>query len=282
MNALGYYNGTWGPLDEMTVPMNDRGCYFGDGVYDAACAANGVIFTLDEHVDRFFSSAKLLEIKLSYTKEQLKKNLNEMLSKVDKGEYIVYWQATRGTGQRNHVFPDGPSNLWIMVKPITIPNLAKKVKLITVEDTRFLHCNIKTINLIPNVIASQRALETECHEAVFHRGETVTECSHSNIHIIKNRIFITHPADNLILRGIARSRLFLACNRMEIPVEERAFTLPELFDADEVLVSSTGTFGLSADTIDGKNIGGKAPQLLKKIQDEVMREFSEATGYIRN
>jgi len=263
----------------MTVPMNDRGCYFGDGVYDAACAANGVIFTLDEHVDRFFSSAKLLEIKLSYTKEELKKNLNEMLSKVDNGVYMVYWQATRGTGRRNHVFPDGPSNLWIMVKPITIPDLAKKIKLITMEDTRFLHCNIKTINLIPNIIAAQRALEAECHETVFHRGETVTECSHSNIHIIKNGIFITHPADNLILRGIARSRLVLACGRLGIPVEERAFTLPELFDADEVLVSSTSTIGLSADTIDGKNVGRKAPQLLKKIQDEVMREFSEATGY---
>jgi D-alanine transaminase len=259
--------------------MNDRGCYFGDGVYDAACAANGIIFTLDEHIDRFFSSAELLEIKLSYTKDELKKNLNEMLSKVDKGVYIVYWQATRGTGRRNHVFPDAPSNLWIMIKPITIPDLAEKIKLITVEDTRFLHCNIKTINLIPNVIACQRAHEAGCQEAVFHRGETVTECSRSNIHIIKNGIFITHPADNFILSGIARGRLILACGRLRIPVEERAFTLPELFDADEVLVSSSGTFCLSADVIDGKNAGGKAPQLLKKIQDEVMREFSEATGY---
>jgi D-alanine transaminase len=166
-----------------------------------------------------------------------------------------------------------------MIKPITIPNLAKKIKLITMEDTRFLHCNIKTINLIPNIIASQRALEAGCHEAVFHRGETVTECSHSNVHIIKNGTFITHPADNLILRGIARGRLVLACGRLGIPVEEREFTLPELFSADEVLVSSTSTFGLCADTIDGKSVGGKAPQLLKKIQDEVMREFSEATGY---
>ena len=264
----------------MTVPMNDRGCYFGDGVYDAACAANGVIFTLDDHVDRFFCSAKLLEIELPYTKEELKKRLNEMLSKVDNGVYyIVYWQATRGTGRRTHVFPGGPSNLWIMIKPITFPNLAKKVKLITVEDTRYLHCNIKTMNLIPNIIASQRALEAECHEAVFHRGETVTECSHSNIHIIKNGTFITHPADNLILQGIARDHLVLVCDRLGIPVEERGFTLTELFEADEVLVSSTSTFCLSVDTIDGKNVGGKAPQLLKKIQDEALREFFEATGY---
>ena len=177
MDALGYYNGKWGPLDEMTVPMNDRGCYFGDGVYDAASAANGVIFTLNEHVDRFFNSAKLLEIELGYSREDLQKILNEMISKVDRGEYIVYWQATRGTSRRVHAFPAGPSNLWIIIKPVKIPDLSKKIKLITMEDTRFLICNIKTINLIPNVIAAQRADEAGYHETVFHRGEVVTECS---------------------------------------------------------------------------------------------------------
>ena len=278
MDALGYYNGKWGPLDEMTVPMNDRGCYFGDGVYDAASAANGVIFTLAEHVDRFFLSAELLEIKLNYSKEELKNTLIDMLSRLDKGEYFVYWQATRGTGRRAHAFSSGPSNLMIIIKPVSLPDLSKKVKLITIEDTRYLHCNIKTINLIPNVIAAQRAQEEGCHEAIFHRGDIVTECSHSNVHIIKNGTFITHPADYLVLRGIARSHLVQACLRLGIPVDEREFTLLELFDADEVLTSSTTSFGLGADTIDGKSVGGKAPQLLKKIQDEVIKEFIEATG----
>ena len=279
MDALGYYNGQWGSLDEITVPMNDRGGYFGDGVYDAASSANGVIFTLDEHVDRFFDSAKLLRIELTLSKEDLKNTLNEMLSKVDKGEYLVYWQATRGTGMRNHAFPSGPSNLWIMIRPIVIPDLSKKVKLITMEDTRYLHCNIKTINLIPNIMALQKAEETGCVEAVFYRGETVTECTKSNVHIIKNGTFITHPANNLILKGVARTHLLRACEKLGIPTEERPFTLSELFDADEVLISSTSSFGRSADTIDGKSVGGKAPELLKKVQDEVMREFIEETGY---
>ncbi|MCL2380618.1 MAG: aminotransferase class IV [Treponema sp.] len=279
MDALGYYNGTWGPLDEMTVPMNDRGGYFGDGVYDAASAANGVIFTLDEHVDRFFDSARLLRIELTLPKEELKKTLNEMFQKVDRGEYLVYWQATRGTERRNHTFSSGPSNLWIMIKSIVIPDLCEKVKLITTEDTRFLHCNIKTLNLIPNVMAIQRAAEAGCHEAVFYRGETVTECTRSNVHIIKNGTFITHPANNLILRGVARNHLLGACKKLGIPAEERPFTLAELFDADEALISSTTTFGRAADAIDGKSAGGKAPELLKKIQNEVMREFVEETGY---
>ncbi|MCL1814184.1 MAG: aminotransferase class IV [Treponema sp.] len=281
MDALGYYNGKWGPLDEMTVPMNDRGCYFGDGIYDAALACNGVIFTLNEHVDRFFNSAKLLQIELSYSKDHLKNVLNEMLGKLDKGSFLVYWQATRGTGRRNHVFPGGESNLWIMIKPIEIVDLSKKVKLITVEDTRFLHCNIKTINLIPNILAAEKAKQEGCDEAVFHRGETVTECSHSNVHIIKDGTFITHQLDNLILPGIARSHLAKACIKLRIPVDERNYTLTELFDADEVLISSTGTLCLSAETVDGKSVGGKAADLVKKLQDQVMGEFCEATGYVK-
>lgn len=280
MDALGYYNGRWGQLDEMSVPMNDRGGYFGDGVYDATCCVNKVIFALDEHVERFFSSAKLLEIELSYSRDELKKILNEMAAKVDGTELFVYWQATRGTGRRAHVFPEGvTSNLWIMIKPGAVVDIYKKIKLITLPDTRFLHCNIKTINLLPSVIASQRAKEAGCHEAVFHRGNVVTECAHSNVHILKNGTFITHPADNLILRGIARSHLATACQKLGIPVEEREFTLDELFGADEIITSSASTFGLSADFIDGKPAGGKAPELLKKIQDEVMREFCEVTGY---
>ena len=279
MDALGYYNGKWGDLDEMTVPMNDRGGYFGDGVYDAAIAYNGIIFTLDEHVDRFYNSARLLQIEFSCSKDKLKSELNEMLGKLGKGGYLVYWQATRGTGRRNHIFPAGPSNLWIMIKPQEIPDLSLKVKLITAEDTRFLHCNIKTLNLIPNVIAAEKANAAGCHEAVFHRGETVTECSHSNVHIIKNGTFITHPLDNLILPGIARSHLAKTCDKLGIPVDERDYTLTELFNADEVLTSSTGTFCLAAETVDGKNVGGKAPELLKKIQDYVMGEFCEVTGY---
>ena len=281
MDALGYYNGKWGPLDEMTVPMNDRGGYFGDGVYDAALAYNGVIFTLDEHVDRFFNSAKLLQIELSYTKEHLKNVLNEMVGKLDKGGLLVYWQATRGTGRRNHVFPGGESNLWIMIKPLEIVDLSRRINLINVEDTRYLHCNIKTINLIPNVIAAEKAKAAGCDEAIFHRGEIVTECSHSNVHIIKNGTFITHPLDNLILPGIARSHLAKTCFKLGIPVEERDYTLSELFDADEVLISSTGTLCLPAETVDGKKVGGSAPELLKKIQDYVMGEFCEATGYVK-
>jgi D-alanine transaminase len=279
MDAIGYYNGAWGPLDDMTVPMNDRGVYFGDGVYDAAVCANRVIFTADEHIDRFFASAELLKIKPSCLKEELKKLLYDLVQKVDNVPLLAYWQWTRGTSRRDHTFPAGPANLLITFKPLALSPIYQKIKLVTCEDTRFLHCNIKTLNLIPNVLAAQRARERGCNEAVFHRGETVTECSHSNIHIIKDGVFITHPADNLILGGIARSHLIAACKKLGVPAEERPFTLTELLNADEILISSTSTIALSAEAVDGKSIGGKAPELLKKLQDEVWEEFRAATGW---
>ncbi|AGX44059.1 D-amino acid aminotransferase [Clostridium saccharobutylicum] len=277
MKNLGYYNGEYGLLEEMKIPMNDRVCYFGDGVYDATYSRNHVIFALDEHIERFFNSAGLLRIKIPYSKEELKEILKDMVKKVDCGEQFVYWQVTRGTAMRNHAFPDTPANLWITLKPANIKDMSEKAKLITLEDTRFLHCNIKTLNLLPSVIAAQKTEEAGCQEAVFHRGDRVTECAHSNVSIIKDGIFKTAPADNLILPGIARAHIIKMCKKFEIPVNETAFTLKELMEADEVVVTSSGQFCITACEIDGKPVGGKAPEIIKKLQDALLNEFLEET-----
>lgn len=277
MENLGYYNGEYGLLEEMKVPMLDRVCYFGDGVYDATYSRNHVIFALDEHIDRFYNSAGLLKIKIPYAKAELKEILIDMVKKVDSGEQFVYWQITRGTGIRNHAFPDTPANLWIMLKPLQIKDMSNKLKLITLEDTRFLHCNIKTLNLLPSVIAAQKTEEAGCQEAVFHREDRVTECAHSNVSIIKDGVFRTAPTDNLILPGIARAHIIKKCKLFNIPVDETAFTLKDLMEADEVIVTSSGQFCMTASEIDGKPVGGKAPELVKKLQDALLNEFLEET-----
>ncbi|MDR3313824.1 MAG: aminotransferase class IV [Oscillospiraceae bacterium] len=280
MEQLGYYNGNYGSLEEMTVPMNDRVCYFGDGVYDATYSRHYKIFTLDEHVDRFYNSAGLLGMHLAQTKEELKAILNEMVGKMDTGENFVYWQATRGTGIRNHVYPeaDVQPNLWIILRPVDVQPLSKKVKLITLEDTRFLHCNIKTLNLLPSCVASEKAKQAGADETIFHRGERVTECAHSNCHIIKDGVFITAPTDHLILPGIARAHLIKACKALNIPVDETAYTVADVFAADEVLISSAGSFGLAAESVDGKPVGGKAPELLAKLHKYLWDEFIAETA----
>ena len=278
MKNLGYYNGKIGLIEEMTVPMTDRACYFGDGVYDATYSRNHVIYMLDAHLDRFYRSAQKLGITIPYAKDELGSLLANLVTKVDDPEQFVYWQISRGAAIRSHTFPAGvPGNLWVMLSPCKVRDIHKKLKLITVPDTRFFHCDVKTLNLIPSVMAAIRTEENGCDEAVFHRDGRVTECSHSNVSIIKDGVFRTAPTDNLILPGIARANLIKFCGELGVGVREEAFSLDEMMDADEVIVSSSGSFCLQAYEIDGKPVGGRSPEILGKLQEAAVRDFMEKT-----
>ena len=131
MKNLGYYNGKIGLIEEMSIPMTDRSCVFGDGVYDATYSRNHVIYNLCEHVDRFFSSAEKLRIVPPCTKEELSALLCELVKKVDDGEQFVYFQLTRGSAPREHKFPDVKANLWVMLRPSKVKDNRKPIKLIT-------------------------------------------------------------------------------------------------------------------------------------------------------
>ncbi|MDE6473933.1 MAG: aminotransferase class IV [Clostridia bacterium] len=278
MKTLGYYNGKYGEIEDMQIPMLDRVCSFGDGVYDVTYSRNHKIFTLDEHIDRFFDSARLLDIRIPHDKAGMKYLLQEMVNKCDDGNLVICWQATRGTAIRNHTYSDDMlANIWITIRPCDIVDMADKIDLITVEDTRFLHCNIKTLNLIPSVMASQKAMRAGVHEALFHRGDRVTECAHSNVHIIKDGTLITPPADCYILKGVARDHLIKACQNLDIPVRIEPFCLQDVFDADEVIITSSGSLCLQVGKVDGLSVGGKAEDLIKKLQCYLLDEFNRAT-----
>ena len=278
MKTLGYYNGKIAELDEMTVPMLDRACYFGDGVYDVAITRNYRIFALEEHLDRFMSSCKLLRITPDRTKEELADLFTSLLQKLDSGDQMIYFQYSRGSAPRSHTFAaDLKPNLWVMIKPLTMKKDPKPLSCMTMEDTRFFHCNIKTINLIPNVLAAQAAEEQGLDECIFHRGNEVTECAHSNVSILKDGVLLTHPTDNLILPGIARAHLIRACRALGIAVEERPFTLDELFGADEILVTSTTKLFCPVVKLDGKAVGGKDHARLTSLRSYLWNEFAEET-----
>ena len=280
MKNLGYYNGKYDEFEKMSIPMGDRVCFFGDGVYDATYSRNYKVFSLDEHIDRFYRSADLLEIEISQSKEELKSIIEELVLKMDSANNFVYWQATRGTGIRNHTYSkeNKKANLWINIFAKEIVDVNKKINLITMEDTRFLHCNIKTLNLIPAVTASQRAIEQGCFEAVLHRNGRVTECAHSNVHIIKDSTFITAPTDNLILAGITRAHLLKQCKNLGIAFKEEPFTIQQLMESDEVIISSAGALCIAAKEVDGIPVGGKAPEILNKLQQAMLDEFIAQTN----
>lgn len=275
MESVGYYNGEIGAPDALRVPFLDRATYFGDGVYDGAMSRDGVILFLDEHLKRFEDSAEVLRMNLPWTREWLEGELYRVLELCDARDTFVYWQATRGTAPRDHVFPDAEPNLWITVSPHPFSDLSTTIDVATFEDKRYSYCNAKTLNLIPNVLAAQHAFEQGCQEAVFVRDGYVTESAHSNIHILKDGVLITHPADEHILPGIARRHLIDMCTTLGIPVEERLYTLDELLEADEVVVSASSTFGIRVAHVDGHAVGGRDMDTYQRLCDALTNEAKD-------
>ena len=279
MKYVGYYNGEIGPLEEMKIPMLDRAVYFGDGCYDATTFANNNIFAADDHLDRFYNSCKLLEIPFEMSREELRAELQKCIDANEIDHGMLYWQCSRGTTYRGHQFPPATvkPNLMIFTVPCDLIPFDKTFRLISMEDTRFLHCNIKTLNLIPNCMAMQRAVEADCDEVVFHRGDRVTEGAHSSLAIIRDGVFCTPPADELILPSITRKHFLELCSRLGIPSRIAPFTVDELLTADEIMILSTGSHCIAVCEVDGRPVGGKAPALLSRMQQAYQQEFLEGT-----
>ena len=279
MENLGYYNGKFDLIENMYVPMNDRACFFGDGVYEAAYTKNHTVYALDEHIDRLFDGAHTLDIKIPHTKNELHDIICDLVKKVDADELLVYFQVSRGTQMRNHTpDPDLMGNVWITIRPQKMRDSHTPMTLMTLEDTRHLYCNIKTLNLMSAVIASKKSLEAGVDEAVLHRGEYVTECTHSNIFIItENNELKTAPISNMILPGVSRAHLISAARTLNIPIVEKAFTLDEMFSAKEVIVTASGALCRPVSAIDGNAVGGKATDILNSLRDFVIDEFLSKT-----
>ncbi len=281
MERIAYYNGTIGAPEELTIPFLDRVCFFGDGVYEATAYANGHIFLLEEHLDRFYRSAAAIGIEIPHTRQELTEILYDVATRVTGRHNVLYFQVTRGTAPRNHAFPKGDvkANLWIMVTPKVFRDYTTPIALTEMEDKRFLYCNVKTLNLLPSVLAAQKAEENGCYECVLHRGDIVTEGSHSNISILKDGVLYTHPNDEYILPGIAKNHLFLACRAMGIPVVQEAFTLDDLRAADEVLVTSSTNHISYANLFCGQPVGCKAQDTVKQLRDWICKEYLTSVGY---
>ena len=290
LKNLGFYDGKYDLIENINIPMTDRVCWFGDGVYDATATRNGVIYCLDDHIDRFFNSASMVEIEIPYTKDELKELLLDLVSKVDtsetNGETFLYWQITRGANiPRNHIFPkNAKANLWVTVTPRKLADIYRRAKIITYEDIRFYMCHIKTLCLLPSVLASEAAERAGAEECVMYRKEAdgiknrVTEGAHTNVHCLRDGKLYTAPLDNLVLPGIARKNLIKVCEKLGVPVFEEPYSLEFLLDADEIMLSSSSNFCIVATHIDDKEVGGKAGELLRKIQDALVEDYIQNTN----
>ena len=226
MKDIAYYNGKIGRIDEVQAPITDRGFLLRRRRFTMRrwsttrkSSSLRIIWTV------FYNSLKLLRIEPPMQRDELTKTLNELVSQLDSdAPHMLYWQSTRAVAHRMHAFPKGgKASLMAFSEPCGLDRQDHPYKLISVEDTRFLHCNIKTLNLIPNCMAMQQAVEAGCDEVVFHRGDRVTEGAHSGLAILKDGVFCTPPADNLILPSITRKHFLTLCDKLGVPTRIAPF-----------------------------------------------------------
>ncbi|MEH7115292.1 D-amino-acid transaminase [Neobacillus niacini] len=270
---------------EAKVDVEDRGYQFGDGVYEVIRVYNGKLFTAAEHLKRFSKSAESIGISLQFSSKQLLEMVEELLKKNNLETGNIYMQVTRGIAPRNHVFPASnvtPTLVAYTIKSSRpIDNLKSGVKAILTEDIRWLRCDIKSLNLLGNLLAKQKASEKGCFEAIQHRGQDVTEGSSSNIFIVKDGTVITHESNNLILKGITKDVILDLCRKNNIPVIERTFSLTELDDADEVFLSSTTAEVMPVIEINGKIMKAGVPgKVTRKLQDLFQKEIEKQCGVL--
>ncbi len=273
-----YYNGIYLPYGEMKIPLCDRSIYFADAIYEVMIGRKGRIYQLQEHIERLKRGAELLEISLDGIIDRIESVCLELIRLSDIDSFVLYLQVSRNANKRRHFYTDKDEPTLLMtITEFQHATGDNPLKLISTPDKRYEYCNIKTTNLFPAVIASSYAERLGCEEALFHKGGTVTECSRSNISICVGDRLITHPEGEEILPGITRRNLIEASVRLGLRVEEEAFTLSDIENADEVIVSSTTKFIKRASKLDSKDVGMKNARLFTALSDVLTEDFYRKT-----
>ena len=278
MSRIAYVNGRYRPHRDAVVHIEDRGYQFADGVYEVCEVANGRLVDERRHMERLQRSLKELRIDAPMTFPALSAVLHETIRRNRVVNGIVYLQITRGVARRDHAFPaaDTPPALVVTAKnldPSRNARIAREgMAVVTVPDNRWARVDIKSVSLLPNVLAKQAAREQGAREAWFVDAQGfVTEGSSSNAWIVtKERKLVTRPADQAILRGISRTVLLDAIRAEDLVLEERAFKVAEALAAAEAFVTSASQIVLPVVRIDGRPIGTGAPG---PIAAALRREF---------
>lgn len=259
MPNITYIDGKYLNYEDSKIHVNDRGYHFGDAVYEVIVFNKNIFYDFDGHIQRLFKSLKSLEIKFSLSSSSLKIIINNLirLNKAIIGS--VYIQVSRGVAERNHSFHGlniKPILTIILTKKSNIENNINGVKAITLNDNRWSRPDIKTTQLLPNVLAKTLANKNNAYESIFIDDEGyVTEGSSSNIWVLnKENQLITRNLDGKILSGITRNSISLFAKKNNITVVEKKFTQIELYNAKEVFLTSASSFIMPIVKIDDQNI----------------------------
>ena len=279
MPDIGFVNGRFLPLEEATVSVEDRGFQFGDGIYEVIRTYHGRPFQLDAHLARLQRSAQAIELPLPWNVQQWVTHIHDGIKRSGYPESKVYLQLTRGAAPRDHVFPAAATTTAVMTVremcPLDTALRDSGVAVMTMDDWRWGRCDIKSVNLLPNVMARQKAKQAGAFEAVFIRNGQVTEGAVSNVMIVKAGRVLTAPEGEQILSGVTRTIVLELTKKEGLSVEERFVSLDDLLRADEIFLTGTTVEVLPVIRVDGKAVGpggsGKPGPVTLKLQAAFQR-----------
>ena len=267
---LVYFNGRILPEDHVRISMDDRGFLFGDAVYEVVHAYHGKLFAWDLHLERLAQG--LAELRYPPVRvDALKAAAMTLLREETAPEASVYIQISRGVQPRSHLFPPQSTPptvlLWVRpVAPLAPETVRQGVEVVTTADDRWAKVWIKTVGLLPNVLAKQAAHDQGAFDAIFVRDGMVTESTSANVFIVQEGVVRTAPVTNYILPGVTRHVVLELAMELGLAVNLRPFTLPEMLSADEVFLTGTLTEVLPVRAVDGHMLKGVGPTSFNLLQ----------------
>ncbi len=273
-----YLNGEFMPLDQAKVPVMDRGFLFGDGVYEVIPVYGGQAFRLPEHLDRLDNSLSAIRMENPLPRDEWGRILQRLSGGADRPDQLVYLQVTRGADPtRNHLFPVSPRpTVFVMAWDAKArhPDIAARgIAAITLDDFRWLRCDIKAIALLSNVLLRQAAEDAGVEESILIRDEYAIEGSISNLFAVLGGELITPPKGNLLLPGITRDLVVDLAREAGIPCSEREITREELAGAEEVWITSSSREVAPVTRLDGEPVGEGRPGPLWRRMDSLFQDY---------
>lgn len=266
------------PEEEARISVNDRGFLFADGIYEVARIYRGRPFRLDAHIERARNGLRALDIAFDGVAD-LKSIMERLMAEngLEEADATLYVQITRGAAPRRHAFPAGDvqPTVYAVVKPYVdhpADFWTEGVAAVTVSDNRWARCDIKSVSLLPNVLANQQAHAAGAFEALFVRDGIVLEGSHSSLFAVYDGELVTYPACNYVLPGITRAFVFELAEELGIPAREGLIPQARLFHADELFLSGTTTEIMPVVQVDGRPIGGGKPGPIAAKLQAALRE----------
>ncbi|HEB58278.1 MAG TPA: D-amino acid aminotransferase [Gammaproteobacteria bacterium] len=280
MSGIVYLNGEYLPAEEARVPVLDRGFIFGDGVYEVIPAYNGKLFRLDEHLQRLDDSLTATRITNPYSNTEWRTILETLLEKNGDGDQSVYLQVTRGIAVRDHGFPEKITpTVFVMCNPLKpVDNQVREqgVCAITLEDTRWKHCNIKAITLLPNILLRQEAVDAGCAEAILIRDGLVTEGAASNVFVVHDGRITTPPKSRQLLPGITRDLVVELANKHGLDCVEEDIPVATLTQADEIWLTSSTREILPVTRLDDQPVGDGRPGPVWAKMFAIYQDYKQA------